>query len=64
MGGYVKMLGDTNAASVPADQQELTEEEKLYSFHTKPRHKKAAVVFAGPFANMVFAVIAFTIFLA
>ncbi|WP_353283830.1 RIP metalloprotease RseP [Wolbachia endosymbiont (group A) of Lypha dubia] len=62
LGGYVKMLGDTNAASVPADQQELTEEEKLYSFHTKPRHKKAAVVFAGPFANMVFAVIAFTIF--
>ncbi|XP_029680376.1 uncharacterized protein LOC115245975, partial [Formica exsecta] len=37
LGGYVKMLGDTNAASVPADQKELTEEEKLYSFHTKPR---------------------------
>ncbi|WP_353273979.1 RIP metalloprotease RseP [Wolbachia endosymbiont (group A) of Ennomos erosarius] len=62
LGGYVKMLGDTNAASVPGDQKELTEEERLYSFHTKPRHKKAAVVFAGPFANMVLAVIAFTIF--
>lgn len=62
LGGYVKMLGDTNAASVPADQKELTEEEKLYSFHTKPRYKKAAVVFAGPFANMILAVIAFTIF--
>lgn len=62
LGGYVKMLGDTNAASVPADQQELTEEEKLYSFHAKPQYKKAAVVFAGPFANMIFAVIAFTMF--
>nr|WP_246209878.1 RIP metalloprotease RseP [Wolbachia endosymbiont of Atemnus politus] len=62
LGGYVKMLGDSNAASVPTDQQELTEEEKLYSLHTKPRYKKAAIVFAGPFANMVLAVIAFTIF--
>ncbi|MGL9717679.1 MAG: RIP metalloprotease RseP [Wolbachia sp.] len=62
LGGYVKMLGDSNAASVPANQQELTEEEKLYSLHTKPRYKKAAIVFAGPFANMVLAVIAFTIF--
>lgn len=62
LGGYVKMLGDTNAASVPADQKELTEEEKLYSFHTKPRYKKAAVIFAGPFANMILAVIAFTVF--
>lgn len=62
LGGYVKMLGDSNAASVPANQQELTEEGKLYSLHTKPRYKKAAIVFAGPFANMVLAVIAFTIF--
>ncbi|AGJ99158.1 Membrane-associated zinc metalloprotease [Wolbachia endosymbiont of Drosophila simulans wNo] len=62
LGGYVKMLGDTNAASVPVDQQKLTEEEKLHSFHTKPRYQKAAIVFAGPFANMIFTVIAFTIF--
>ncbi|WP_395463683.1 RIP metalloprotease RseP [Wolbachia endosymbiont of Cantharis cryptica] len=62
LGGYVKMLGDSNAASVPANQQELTEEEKLYSLHTKPRYKKAAIVFAGPFANMILAVIAFTLF--
>ncbi|WP_168455433.1 RIP metalloprotease RseP [Wolbachia endosymbiont of Ctenocephalides felis wCfeJ] len=61
LGGYVKMLGDSNAASVPANQRELTEEEKLYSLHAKPRYKKAAIVFAGPFANMVLTVIAFTI---
>jgi len=62
LGGYVKMLGDTNAASVPGDQQKLTEEERLYSFHAKSRYQKAAVVFAGPFANIIFTVIAFTIF--
>ena len=62
LGGYVKMLGDANAASVPSDQQKLTDEERLYSFHTKPRYQKAAVVFAGPFANIIFTVIAFTIF--
>ncbi|MGL9725874.1 MAG: RIP metalloprotease RseP [Wolbachia sp.] len=62
LGGYVKMLGDSNAASVLANQQELPEEEKLYSFHTKSRYKKAAIVFAGPFANIIFTVIAFTIF--
>ncbi len=63
LGGYVKMLGDNNAASIPIDQQELTEEEKSYSLHTKPRYQKAAIVFAGPFANMIFAIIALTIFL-
>lgn len=62
LGGYVKMLGDTNAASVPGDQEKLTDEERLYSFHTKPRYQKAAVVFAGPFANILFTIIAFTIF--
>ncbi|MDD9336141.1 MAG: RIP metalloprotease RseP [Wolbachia sp.] len=62
LGGYVKMLGDTNEASLPSKQQELTDEEKLYSFHTKSRYKKAAVVFAGPFANIIFSVVALTIF--
>ncbi len=62
LGGYVKMLGDNNAANTPIDQQELTEEEKSYSLHTKPRYQKAAIVFAGPFANMIFAIIALTVF--
>ncbi|CCF78089.1 membrane-associated Zn-dependent protease [Wolbachia endosymbiont of Onchocerca ochengi] len=62
LGGYVKMLGDNNTANVPVSQQELTEEERLYSLHTKPRYKKTAVVFAGPLANMILAVIAFTVF--
>lgn len=61
LGGYVKMLGDANEASVPSQKQELTDEEKLHSFHTKPRYKKAAVVLAGPFANIIFTVVVLTI---
>lgn len=62
LGGYVKMLGDANEASIPSKQQELTDEEKLYSFHIKPRYQKAAVVFAGPFANIIFTIMALTMF--
>ncbi|OEY86778.1 RIP metalloprotease RseP [Wolbachia pipientis] len=61
LGGYVKMLGDMNAASIPIDQQDLTDKEKLYAFSAKPRYKKAAIVFAGPFANILFSIIVFTV---
>ncbi|MDG7055928.1 MAG: RIP metalloprotease RseP [Wolbachia endosymbiont of Meromenopon meropis] len=62
LGGYVKMLGDNNVENTSFTQQDLTEEVKLYSLHTKSRYKKAAIVFAGPFANVLLAVIAFTVF--
>ncbi|MDN5248240.1 MAG: RIP metalloprotease RseP [Wolbachia endosymbiont of Tyrophagus putrescentiae] len=62
LGGYVKMLGDTNEASFRVAEKELTEEEKLHSFYVKPRYQKAAIVFAGPFANIIFTVIALTMF--
>ncbi|QKX02566.1 RIP metalloprotease RseP [Wolbachia endosymbiont of Dirofilaria (Dirofilaria) immitis] len=62
LGGYVKMLGDSSTISVQVNQQKLTEEEKLYSLHTKSRYKKIAIVSAGPLANMVLAIIAFTVF--
>ncbi|WFW29737.1 MAG: RIP metalloprotease RseP [Wolbachia endosymbiont of Menacanthus eurysternus] len=62
LGGYVKMFGDSNITSMTASQQKLTEQEKLYSLHTKPRYKKAAIVFAGPFANIALSIVAFTIF--
>ncbi|QKX01506.1 RIP metalloprotease RseP [Wolbachia endosymbiont of Cruorifilaria tuberocauda] len=62
LGGYVKMLGDNSTVNASANQQELTEVEKLYSLHTKPKYKKTAIIFAGPFANVVLAVVAFTLF--
>ncbi len=62
LGGYVKFFGDANAASAPDSElqaKELTPEEKAVSFHHKRVGQRAAVVFAGPAANLVFAVVIF-----
>jgi regulator of sigma E protease len=59
LGGYVKMLGDMNAASVPSSQQSLTDEKKLYAFTSKPCYQKAAIAFAGPFANILFSLVVY-----
>lgn len=61
LGGYVKFLGDENAASVP-DQESLTqmsEEEKAGAFQNKPLLSRAAVVAAGPIANFILAIVIF-----
>src|ERR671913_1812901 len=50
LGGYVKFVGDMNAASVP-DQRQLAQmgaPERSLSFPHKPVAKRAAVVAAGP----------------
>ncbi|GBE40685.1 MAG TPA: RIP metalloprotease RseP [Nitrospirae bacterium] len=57
LGGYVKPLGED-----PED--ELTEEEKPYSFGYQPVWKRAAIVIAGPVFNLVLAFLIFTSFLA
>jgi regulator of sigma E protease len=65
LGGYVKFLGDDNAASVPdqAAVAGMTEEERRVSFFHKPVGQRAAVVAAGPLANFVLAIVIFaTIF--
>jgi regulator of sigma E protease len=61
LGGYVKFLGDENAASVPDQEamKEMTEEELAGSFHNKPLGHRAAVVAAGPIANFLLAIIIF-----
>ena len=62
LGGYVKFLGDANAASVPDHERlsSLSEEEKKGSFEHKSVGQRAAVVVAGPIANFILAVIIFT----
>lgn len=64
MGGYVKMYGDINPASMPDEDkmQEMTPEEKSVAFHYKPLSAKAAVVFAGPLANFLLAIVLLTFF--
>lgn len=55
LGGYVKFLDDTNAASQPGESADLPEELKAGAFHTKPVWQRAAVVAAGPLANFIVA---------
>ncbi len=61
LGGYVKFLGDENAASVPDHEAAaaMTEEEKAVSFIHKPVGPRAAVVAAGPIANFILAIVIF-----
>ncbi len=66
LGGYVQLYGDTDPASarhsdsVEGDDgqvREMTQAERDVAFFTKPVWKRAAIVFAGPAINYVFAII-------
>lgn len=58
LGGYVKMFGDTDPASAGhVEGKDLNAEERSVAFFAKPVHKRAAVVFAGPAINFIFAMI-------
>ncbi|UWI83246.1 RIP metalloprotease RseP [Wolbachia endosymbiont of Howardula sp.] len=59
-GGYVKMLDDFNLMNTY--HREYNTDNQLYLFNVKNRYQKAAIVFAGPCANMIFSVLLFTIF--
>ncbi len=60
LGGYVKFVGDMNAASASAkDAEDLPEAEKPFAFHTKSVWRRAATVFAGPAANFLLAIVIF-----
>lgn len=65
LGGYVKMFGDTDPASaghsseVTEDGQsrQHTAEEKRVAFYAQPVARRAAIVFAGPGINFLFAIV-------
>jgi regulator of sigma E protease len=61
LGGYVKFFGDDNAASVPdhAAAAAMNEAEREVSFVHKPVGPRAAVVAAGPIANLILAIAIF-----
>ena len=63
LGGYVQMFGDEDAASMTKNVKDMTEEERKLTFAAQPLWKRAIVIFAGPFMNYFFAVIALTILL-
>lgn len=62
LGGYVRFLGDENAASVP-DRSQLSgmnAAERAQSLVFQPVLKRAAIVVAGPLANFLLAVVIFS----
>ncbi|GAB3131870.1 RIP metalloprotease RseP [Novispirillum itersonii] len=59
LGGYVKFFGDANEASAPGDVSHLTDAEQKVAFPCKRVGQRAAIVFAGPAANFVFAILVF-----
>src|SRR5688572_15177824 len=61
LGGYVKMFGETDkAAEQEATKGPLSAAARAQSFYHKRVGQRAAIVFAGPFVNYVFAVIVLT----
>ncbi len=64
-GGYVKMFGDADAASTPSGEvRTMTPEEKRVSFHHKRLGQRTAIVFGGPIANFVLAVVILAVLFA
>lgn len=61
LGGYVKFLGDENAASVPDREklEQLTPGQRANVFQSKPLYQRALVVAAGPIANFILAIAIF-----
>ncbi len=59
LGGYVKFLGDANAASAGVDSEEmahLSAEERRHTMHGAPLWARAATVAAGPVFNFILSI--------
>lgn len=62
LGGYVKMFGDANAASMPDNQVgDLSEAEKAVAFQYKTLAQRSWIVAAGPLINFIFAIVIFAV---
>ena len=62
LGGYVRFIGDEDAASTPADQSKLDAGDRQRSFHLRPVYQRFLVVLAGPMANFLVAILIFAAF--
>ena len=63
LGGYVKFLGDENAASVPSRErlERNGQRARENSFYHKSVARRSAVVAAGPIANFILAIVIFAL---
>jgi regulator of sigma E protease len=68
LGGYVQMFGDVDPTSATHEDgvkegekvRPFSPEERRVAFYTQPIRKRAAIVFAGPAINFLFAIIIMT----
>ena len=60
LGGYVSYLSKKALDAQPEMKKNFTDEQLDNLFETKPKWQRAAVMFAGPLANFILAVIIFT----
>ena len=61
LGGYVKFLGDENAASLPTGKSSNPHHNDARSFPGKPLWQKTLIVAAGPCANFLLAIVIFAV---
>lgn len=59
LGGYVKMFGENPEEQGEGAKAGLSEAEKARAFDVQPVWKRAAVAFAGPAFNVLFAIVAY-----
>ena len=64
LGGYVKFVGDMNAASTPGDAEAIPEEFRDRAFQFRPVWQRFLIVLAGPIANFILAILIFSAFFA
>jgi regulator of sigma E protease len=64
LGGYVRFVGDMNAASTPADIASIPAELRDRAFPLRPVWQRFLIVLAGPAANFLLAIIIFAAFFA
>lgn len=58
LGGFVKMYGDTDPASAGQEDADSIPKDRLHeAFFAKPVAQRAAIVFAGPAINYIFAIL-------
>jgi len=53
LGGFVKLIGENR-------EEEMKEEDRSRSFSTQPIWKRLSIIFAGPFFNLLLAVVLFS----
>ena len=64
LGGYVKFVGDENAASLPKASEQPEAERDKTLFHDADVWKRTAIVAAGPIANFILAIAIFAVVFA